>query len=56
METTRIGYALGLGAFPKFFLTGKLKLVLSGLFRSLESSKKLNMAEARRDIVTALTQ
>ena len=55
-ESTRSGYALAIGAFPKFMLKGKLKQVLAGFINSQRASSEKSMAEATRDTMTALAQ
>ena len=50
----RMGYALAIGAMPKFMLVGKLEIVHSGLIAAMTVNVKYEkMAEGRRDAVIA---
>uniref|UniRef100_A0A8D0L4C6 Tubulin-specific chaperone D n=1 Tax=Sphenodon punctatus TaxID=8508 RepID=A0A8D0L4C6_SPHPU len=54
-EMTRCGFALALGALPKFLLKGKLQQVLEGLKKvTCISPKDVSFAESRRDGLNAI--
>ena len=56
VETTRCGYALALGALPRFMLSGHLCDVIEGLVEAtVLVDKQIAFAESRRDAVKALT-
>ncbi|XP_064617512.1 tubulin-specific chaperone D-like [Liolophura sinensis] len=56
VETTRRGYALAIGALPKFMLEGKLKPVLASLIQTATVTvKQEKWAESRRDALKAIT-
>ncbi|KAM3921962.1 tubulin-specific chaperone D [Leptodactylus fuscus] len=56
-EMTRCGFALSLGALPKFMLRGKLQQVLEGLRKvTTVFGKDVSFAEARRDALKAMSQ
>jgi hypothetical protein len=53
----RMGFALALGALPKFFVQGKLDMVLTCLIEATAiTEKEKKWVEARRDAVTAITE
>jgi len=57
VESTRCGFALALGAMPRFMLASRLGLVISGLVSATSVAKKQQaFAESRRDAVKALTR
>ena len=57
IETTRMGFALALGAVPNCMLKGMAKNVLAALTSACALTKKdEKMAEARRDAVKAITR
>ena len=51
-----MGFALALGALPKFMLAGKFKPVITGLIQTSQLGEEQKMAESRRDAVKALTR
>lgn len=56
VETIRMGYALAIGALPKFFVHGHFQDICSALIEaSVVQKKEVKFAEARRDAVLALT-
>lgn len=53
----RMGYALALGALPKFMISEKLKTILGRLITCSKISQNDQlMAESRRDAVKAITR
>eukprot|EP00794_Sanderia_malayensis_P017380 gene17380-19119_t len=59
LQFDRMGFALGLGAFPKFLLHGNLDKVLNALLDASipDDAKTAGMySEARRDAIIALTR
>uniref|UniRef100_A0A5G2QAV5 Tubulin-specific chaperone D n=1 Tax=Sus scrofa TaxID=9823 RepID=A0A5G2QAV5_PIG len=56
-EMTRCGFALALGALPRFFLKGQLQRVLDGLRAVTRiSPEDAGFAESRRDALKAITR
>ncbi|XP_048760810.2 tubulin-specific chaperone D-like [Ostrea edulis] len=56
LEFSRMGFSLALGALPKFFVQGKLDMVLTCLIEATAiTEKEKKWVEARRDAVTAIT-
>ncbi|XP_075702014.1 tubulin-specific chaperone D [Rhinoderma darwinii] len=56
-EMTRCGFALSLGALPKFMLRSRLQQVLEGLKKvTTVSGKDVRFAESRRDALKAMSQ
>ena len=56
-ESTRMGFALAIGAFPKAFMRGKLNTVLAGLMQASRiQDRHVKMAEARRDAIKAIAR
>ncbi|GFR29007.1 tubulin-specific chaperone D [Trichonephila clavata] len=54
---TRCGFALAIGAFPKFILNGHVAYTLQGLSKCAELTEEHSCwAEARRDAIKALSQ
>ena len=57
LETTRMGFAQAIGAFPKAFVAGNLSTVFTALIAASKiQAKYVKMAEARRDAVKALAR
>ena len=53
----RMGFSLALGALPKFFIQGKLEVVLNSLIEATAiTEKEKKWVEARRDAVKAITE
>nr|XP_014348904.1 PREDICTED: tubulin-specific chaperone D [Latimeria chalumnae] len=54
-EMTRCGFALALGALPKFMLNGKLQQILEGLRKvTCITPKDVSFVQARRDALKAI--
>lgn len=52
-----MGFAQAIGAFPCFFMKGKLHSVLQGLIKATEiTEKEITWAESRRDALKALNR
>ena len=51
----RMGFSLAVGAFPKFFIKGKLRSILQSLMKAAEiTEKETTWAEFRRDALKAI--
>ena len=50
-----MGFSLAVGAFPQFFIKGKLRSILQCLMKATEiTEKEATWAESRRDALKAI--